>query len=252
MKLASHSHGNGPSLTFVHGFTQTKESWLPVLESLTDDYECVIIDAPGHGQSNNGQRTLQQAGDDVAETMKPGILIGYSMGARISLHAALQRPETVTALVLISGTAGLETADERLSRRQSDETLASHISEVGVPTFIDEWLSNPMFSGLPTSLADIPSRCTNTAQGLGDSLRFAGTGTQEPMWNMLSQLQIPVLLIAGNNDQKFVQLARRMNELIPNSELHIMENVGHTCHLENIAAFTAIFKNWLSRVKSDK
>jgi 2-succinyl-6-hydroxy-2,4-cyclohexadiene-1-carboxylate synthase len=249
--LSQASLGTGPSITYVHGFTQTKESWIPVVEQLAQDFSHCLLDAPGHGSSHDGQRSLQQAGDDVAESMPTGVLVGYSMGARIALHTALQHPEKVTALVLISGTAGIDNEDERSARRSSDEALAQRISDIGVESFIAEWLSNPMFSGLSTELADIPHRRINTATGLGDSLRCAGTGTQKPLWNQLGQITIPVLLIAGESDQKFVNNARRMNDLLPNSELHIMNGVGHTCHLEDISQFRNILQNWLSGLKRD-
>lgn len=248
MKLSHVTSGTGTAISFLHGFTQTKESWLPVVEQLPIGHQYTCIDAPGHGGSLDGKRSLVDAGNDVAETMSQGILVGYSMGARIALHTALQHPAKVKALVLISGTAGIDDENERVLRRESDEALANRISEIGVPAFVDEWLSNPMFSGLSPALADVPSRCQNTAEGLGDSLRFAGTGTQTPLWNDLHTLAMPVLLIAGENDQKFVDLAQRMNSSIPNSELHVISGVGHTCHLEDIAAFTAIFQEWLSRI----
>ena len=248
MKLSHVTFGTGSAISFLHGFTQTKESWLPVVEQLPLGHQYTCIDAPGHGQSTDGKRTLVEAGNDVAETMSQGILVGYSMGARIALHTAFQHPKTVTALVLISGTAGIDDDNERKQRRESDEALANRISDIGVPDFITEWLSNPMFSGLSPASADVPSRCRNIAEGLGNSLRYAGTGTQTPLWDVLPTLAMPVLLIAGENDQKFVDLARRMSSLIPNCELRIITGVGHTCHLEDITSYTALFQDWLSRI----
>ena len=252
MKLGRLSRGSGPHLTFLHGFTQTKESWIPVIEALPQQFSFHLIDAPGHGDSVTGQRTLSEAGSDVAESMPPGVLIGYSMGARIALHTALQHPEKVTALVLVSGTAGIDSFDERASRRSSDESLADRISEIGVSAFIEEWLSNPMFQGLSKALADIPARCSNKAEGLGDSLRFAGTGTQEPLWDHLHKLNIPVLLVVGENDQKFTELGNRMSALLPDCEFHVIKGVGHTCHLEDINAFTAILQQWLLNVQGNQ
>lgn len=252
MKLGTFTRGTGPHLTFIHGFTQTKESWIPVIDALPQQFAFDLIDAPGHGESSNGQRTLSETGGDVAESMTPGVLIGYSMGARIALHTALQHPEKVTALVLVSGTAGIDSVEERASRRSSDESLANRISEIGVSAFIDEWLSNPMFQGLSREFADIPSRCSNTAEGLGDSLRFAGTGTQEPLWDHLHKLNIPVLLIVGENDQKFTELGNRMSDLLPDCELHVIKGVGHTCHLEDINTFTVILQRWLLSIQGDR
>ena len=248
MKLATLVHGTGTPFTFLHGFTQTKESWLPVLESLNVPMEATLIDCPGHGESPTQGRTLPETANDVAESTRSGILVGYSMGARIALHTALQFPDSVKGLVLISGTPGLRSESERNDRRASDEALATHIENIGVEKFIPEWLSNPMFQGLQTELADIPRRCTNTERGLADSLRFAGTGTQESLWDKLKSLAMPVLIVTGNNDEKFTQIAQEMTPLISQAEHHVMNNVGHTCHLEDVRQFCDVLGNWFLRL----
>ncbi|CAB4653013.1 unannotated protein [freshwater metagenome] len=248
MKLATLVHGTGAPFTFLHGFTQTKESWLPVLESLNLPIEATLIDCPGHGESPTQGRTLPETANDVAESTRSGILVGYSMGARIALHMALQFPDLVQGLVLISGTPGLRSESERNDRRASDEALATHIENIGMEKFIPEWLSNPMFQGLPIDLADIPRRCSNTERGLADSLRFAGTGTQESLWDSLESLAIPVLVVTGDKDEKFTQIAREMIPMISQAEHHVMNHVGHTCHLEDVRQFCDVLENWFLRL----
>jgi 2-succinyl-6-hydroxy-2,4-cyclohexadiene-1-carboxylate synthase len=248
VKLSTLVHGTGTPFAFLHGFTQTKESWLPVVESLSVAIEAKLLDCPGHGESPTQGRTLSQTANDVAESTRSGILVGYSMGARIALHTALQFPDLVQGLVLISGTPGLRTESERSDRRSSDEALANHIENIGTQQFISEWLSNPMFQGLPTELADIPRRCSNTERGLADSLRFAGTGTQEPLWDKLKSLAMPVLIVTGNKDEKFTQIAQEMTPVILQAEHHVMNNVGHTCHLEDVRQFCDVLENWFLRL----
>ncbi len=248
MRLATLVHGSGSAATFLHGFTQTKESWLPVVESLTSEIEATLIDAPGHGESPVDGRSLPHSADDVAQCMPTGVLVGYSMGARIALHTALQHPDKVHGLVLVSGTPGLRSESERAERRVSDEALADHIEEMGVSQFIPEWLSNPMFEGLSEQYADIPKRNNNTAQGLADSLRCAGTGTQESLWDQLKNLHMPVLIITGERDQKFTDIGREMTTEIPHCEFRVMSGAGHTCHLEDINQFVQIFEDWLLRL----
>lgn len=248
MKLAPLVRGTGTPVTFLHGFTQTKESWLPVVDSLHISIEATLLDCPGHGETVAQERTLQQTANDVAECMPSGVLVGYSMGARIALHTALQSPDIVQGLVLISGTPGLRTESERSDRRAADESLAQHIEEVGVDQFIPEWLSNPMFQGLSADLADVPRRCTNTASGLAVSLRFAGTGTQEPLWEQLPSLTMPVLIITGGTDEKFTAIARQMTPMISQAKHRIMKDVGHTCHLEDVHQFVEVFEDWFLRL----
>ena len=245
MILASQILGSGVSTAFLHGFSQTAQSWSPVIEHLISHLQCTLLDAPGHRDTPDGRRTLSECGDDIAQSMPAGILVGYSMGARMALHAALQHPEKVTHLVLVSGTAGIADNAEREQRIASDTELAARIERIGVPAFIDEWLALPMFSGLTPTTSQREERLRNTAIGLADSLRYAGTGTQHPLWDALHTLRMPVLIIAGEKDAKFVGLAQRLHELIDSSTLAIVPESGHSVHLEATSAFIEIFLKWL-------
>lgn len=245
MILAHETHGSGRDVSFVHGFTQTRTSWMPVVRRL-EGFRCTLIDAPGHGGSSDGTRSLPEAGADIAETMQVGGLVGYSMGARMALHAALLHPQRVTSLVLVSGTPGLESEEERHARRAADEALADRIESVGVPSFIDEWLANPMFAGLTPGTSMRTERLANTASGLADSLRHCGTGTQQNLWPQLTRLAMPVLIICGSDDAKFAAIARRMHEALSSSEFHEIQGAGHTVHLEQTEEFVSVLGRWLS------
>jgi 2-succinyl-6-hydroxy-2,4-cyclohexadiene-1-carboxylate synthase len=170
------------------------------------------------------------------------------MGARLCLHAALQHPEQVQSLVLISGTAGIENHEQRIVRRSSDEQLANHIEQVGTEAFITEWLSRPMFSNLRSSPADIRDRNRNTATSLANSLRLAGTGAQQSLWGSLDSLEMPVLLIAGEQDEAFCSNAARMKEIIgDNATVAIVKNSGHSVHLEQLTDCAGKIMNWLDQ-----
>src|SRR3546814_3105783 len=132
------------------------------------------------------------------------------MGARFCLHVALTNPELVAGLVLIGGTAGTEDPDERAARRAQDLRTAERIAEEGLAPFLDAWLSQPLFAGLPADKAFRDERLTNTVAGLQSSLDQAGTGAQDPSWHKLARLEMPVLLVAGALDSKFAALAERM------------------------------------------
>ena len=214
---------------------------------MQSNFTALCLDAPGHGNNTNGARSLAQSADDIVATMQPGILIGYSMGARMALHVALQLPQMVSQLVLISGTPGLSTLAERSARLQSDNELADHIEKIGTSAFIDEWLALPIFSGLSDQTNQRNDRIRNTAKGLADSLRFAGTGTQEPQWTNLHQLSMPVHLIVGELDNKFRTIAKDMQPLLKSSEIKVVPNVGHTVHLEDPATTGLILDSIILR-----
>jgi pimeloyl-ACP methyl ester carboxylesterase len=80
-------------------------------------------------------------------------------------------------------------------------------------------------------------RLRNHPVGLADSLRYAGTGTQEPLWDQLHTLTMPVLLMCGTKDAKFHAIAAEMGVSIPNSTCVAIEGAGHTVHLEQPERF---------------
>ena len=180
------------------------------------------------------------------------------MGARFCLHAALSRPDRIHSLILISGTAGIE--DERLRRDRvaADEALASELdppSEAGpgpddrerLDAFLQRWLARPLFAGIPPDVAGLAERRSNTTAGLASSLRLAGTGTQQPLWDRLPLLEMPVLIITGERDAKFTVLGRRMAETIGDNATHaVVPGVGHTAHLEDPDSVTAVIRAHLA------
>ncbi|MEK7296025.1 MAG: alpha/beta fold hydrolase [Actinomycetota bacterium] len=233
-------------IAFVHGFTQTRQSWNPLLGHLPDTYQFMTIDAPGHGESPSGAIDLEQTASQIVATAGSAVYCGYSMGARICLHAALAHPESVIGLVLISGTAGIDDDTERDLRRNADQQLAQHILDIGVDTFVDEWLAQAMFSTLPRDDEDRALRGTNTASGLANSLITAGTGSQHPLWNRLGELRMPVLILAGTNDLKFAELAERLHRSIPTSQLELIQNAGHAVHYEQPLVVASLLQRWLN------
>jgi 2-succinyl-6-hydroxy-2,4-cyclohexadiene-1-carboxylate synthase len=151
-------------------------------------------------------------------------------------------------LVLVSGTAGFDDSLERQNRVISDEHLATRITQIGVPAFIDEWLSLPLFAGLTPMTNQREMRLRNTATALASSLRLCGAGKQQPTWSRLNELTMPVLVIAGQTDTKFVELANRMADSIGiNAHLEIIANSGHTPHLEQPEQFLKVLQSFLQR-----
>ena len=227
-----------PPLILLHGFTQTCRSWDPFLESLATRHgtlpTIVRVDLPGHGGSGDVSADLPTTADLVVETCGSGLYCGYSMGGRVALHIAVQHPHVVRALITIGDTAGILDMSERNHRRSADDDLADSIESIGTTAFIDQWLAQDMFSGLPKSDTDLAQRQSNSASGLAASLRLAGTGTQEPLWSFLHDLTMPTLFLAGANDQKFSAVADAMAHAVgreARSE-HIPDS-GHSAHLEN-------------------
>jgi 2-succinyl-6-hydroxy-2,4-cyclohexadiene-1-carboxylate synthase len=246
--LAATRTGGGPPVVLVHGFTQTARCWGDLPARLASRAEVLAVDAPGHGASSGVEAGLWATADLLAAVTgdRPATIVGYSMGARMALHAAIAHPDTVERLVLVSGTAGIDDPRERADRRRSDDALASRIEAIGVPAFLDQWLALPLFASLPDDARDRAERETNTAAGLAASLRTAGTGTQESLWGRLAGLSMPTLVVAGAADPKFTALARRLVDGIAGpTTLAVVEGAGHTVHREQPDRFATLLASWL-------
>jgi 2-succinyl-6-hydroxy-2,4-cyclohexadiene-1-carboxylate synthase len=235
------------SQVLLHGFTQTSRSWDRYIDLLQPEQSIIRFDAPGHANSTSVSADLPTTATMVAEQGAKADYIGYSMGARLALHIASLHPESVRRLVLISGSPGLRTNAEQIERQRSDEQLAREIRQVGVSQFVSKWLSNPMFANLVSTEGDIKDRLRNSVDGLVSSLTMSGTGSQQSLWDRLSELSMPVLLIVGENDQKFRQINSEMKNLISSqTELVIIQNAGHAVHLEQPKQCESVIANFLS------
>jgi 2-succinyl-6-hydroxy-2,4-cyclohexadiene-1-carboxylate synthase len=247
MLLHAERRGRGPTLVLVHGFTQTGRCWGPEVDALAADHEIVLVDAPGHGRSGQIRAGLRSGGRLIADQGGEATYLGYSMGARFCLHTALTNPELVRGLVLLGATAGIEDPEEREQRRQQDLVTAARIERDGLERFLDDWLAQPLFAGLPAERSFRAERLENTVAGLRSSLEEAGTGSQDPSWHELHRLDMPVLVLAGADDAKFAALAERLTaEVGDNATLALIEGAGHAAHLERPDGFLAIVHPWLA------
>ena len=238
--LAAECLGEGPRVVFAHGFTQTRESWKPVASQVAAaGFEAVIVDMPGHGESVNVRADLRRGGQLLTTVGGEGTYVGYSMGGRFCLHAALMYPHLVRHLALIGTHPGLDDADDRVARRAADDVTANRLTEIGLPAFLDEWVQQPLFAGLQLTPADCAARLTNTVDGLRSSLWLAGTGAQESLWSRLSGLGMPVALITGANDEKFNAITAQMAELLTDVRRYLISDAGHAAQLQQPAAVVA-------------
>jgi 2-succinyl-6-hydroxy-2,4-cyclohexadiene-1-carboxylate synthase len=231
----------------IHGFTQSAAAWAPLAQRLGAYHEVVAVDAPGHGGSAAVHAGLVGGAEAIADAGGRGAYVGYSMGGRYALHVALQRPEAVERLVLVSATGGLDSQAERRARVAADEEIARRIERDGVPAFLRWWLDRPLFATLPPSAAAMDARLGGTAEGLASSLRLAGAGRQEPLWDRLGTLDMPVLVVAGGLDEAYTGRARRLVSCIgANASLAVIPAAGHACHMERPEAWLAVVVPFLA------
>jgi 2-succinyl-6-hydroxy-2,4-cyclohexadiene-1-carboxylate synthase len=236
-----------PRLVLAHGLTQTGRSWRHVATVLAGRHEVVLVDLPGHGRSGAVRAGVEDGARLLGEAGGRAVYVGYSMGGRHVLRLACDRPALVIGMVLLGATAGLADPAERAARRAGDEALATGLERDGVDAFLERWLAQPLFAGLPDDPAEREERRRNTVAGLAASLRLAGTGTQEPLWDRLGECEVPALVLAGELDAKFTHLGRRLADALGGpTRFATVPGAGHAAHLERPAAVTHLITTWLA------
>jgi 2-succinyl-6-hydroxy-2,4-cyclohexadiene-1-carboxylate synthase len=228
-------------VVLVHGFTQTLAAWGPVAERLAGRWQVVRVDLPGHGGSGRVRVGFAEAAGLVGEAGGAGVYCGYSLGGRLCLRLALDRPDLVRGLVLVGASPGIADPGARAGRRAADEALAGGIERDGVAAFLDRWLAGPLFATLPAEAAGRAERLANTADGLAYALRRLGTGAQEPLWDRLAALRRPTLLVAGARDAKFAAIARQLADAAGGrARVALVPGAGHAVPLERPAELAAL------------
>lgn len=252
--------GDGEPIVLLHGFTGSTATWEAQREALARLGPVIAVDLVGHGRSGapasvDRYRMERCVADLLHLFDRLGLrrvrLVGYSMGGRVALHVALAAPDRIGALVLESASPGIADPGERAERRRQDEALAARIEREGIEAFVRYWESLPLFATqrrLPAAVRERlrARRLANRPHGLANSLRGMGAGAQEPLWNRLPELDVPVLLVVGELDAKYVGIAQEMVGRLPRARLVVVPGTGHTVHLERPAAFNRAVGQFLA------
>jgi 2-succinyl-6-hydroxy-2,4-cyclohexadiene-1-carboxylate synthase len=251
-----------PAALLLHGFSGSGLDWEPLVPRLRAmGRAAVAIDLLGHGRSEIAddptRYTMSETVDDLGAILSElGIesadWIGYSMGGRVALHAALALGDRVRSLFVESASAGIQDAVARERRRRSDDALAARVLERGIEWFADYWGTLPLFETqweLPpeTLRALRERRLANDPRGLASSLRGMGQGAQEYLGDRLWTLTMPAGFLAGERDPKYVDVARRLAAAVRDASCTIVPGAGHAVHLEAPGAFAAALASHWNR-----
>lgn len=258
--------GSGQALLLLHGFTGSLHTWDRIVPELSQHFTTITVDLLGHGKtdapSDPERYAIERATEDIIELLdrldiEKTHLLGYSMGGRLALMLAVRYPNRFHSLILESSSPGIENEEERKKRVQSDEELADFIEEKGMEAFIRYWEDIPLFQSQKRVRLEERNklrqlRLQNREHGLANSLRGMGTGRQPSLWEEISSLTLPVLLIVGSFDTKYVQLAKQMAERITHAKLNIVNDAGHTVHFEQSKIFLQHILNFLLQLKEEQ
>jgi 2-succinyl-6-hydroxy-2,4-cyclohexadiene-1-carboxylate synthase len=233
------------------------QDFAPLLTQLSTQFHCIGVDLPGHGQTIATDDDIPGTAQCLVELLesllgdRPCGLVGYSLGGRIALYLALHYPHRWTKVVLESASAGLASPVARQARQKQDLAIARQLRQPDLDwaEFIKQWYQQTVFQGLsnhPNFSELITQRLQNRPLALAKSLENTGLGSQPYLGDMLITNQIPLLFLAGEEDDKFVKINQELAASCPTAELWIVSNCSHNIHYQQPQQWIQGVQRWFS------
>ena len=228
-------------VVFVPGFMQRGDAWRRVAELLPQRYPSTLLDHQAHD--------FEGRIAEIAEAGKGAVLVGYSLGGRLCLHAALRDPARYAGLVTVGASAGIDDLGARTARHQADEKLATWMETAAIEDVVAVWERQPLFADQSDVLVEEqrPGRLTHDPRELASVLRTAGQGVVPVVWEDLHRLRLPVLALAGIRDERYTSAAKRIAEMAPDASWATIEDSGHAPQLQRPERVAEVLAGFLGR-----
>jgi len=180
-----------------------------------------------------------------AEADPAPVVLGYSLGGRLALHALLARPDLWRAAVIVSAHLGLLDPAERAARLADDARWAARFRNDPGTAVVDDWNARSVFGGRPPTIPR--SAAAYDREALAAALTDWSLGQQEALADRLSTLALPILWIAGQHDARFVAQGVRARAACAHVELRPAPGAAHRVPWEVPEWFAAEVAGFLRR-----
>ncbi|MDN3682257.1 2-succinyl-6-hydroxy-2,4-cyclohexadiene-1-carboxylate synthase [Vibrio tapetis subsp. quintayensis] len=248
--LTDDANSNKPVIILLHGLLGDTDDWFSIAPYL-QDYACLAIDLPCHGQSKDIQcldfdhvcELVVKAIQNVISQDRKVSIVGYSLGARIAMYGLACKRFThlnISSVVLEGGNFGLREAVEKQQRWINDEQWAVRFSTDPIEQVLDAWYQQEVFSSLNDEQRQtlIGKRKHNNGQAIAGMLMATSLAKQPYLLTALQGLSSPVLhYICGEQDTKFTSLAHSSG-----LSFSRVDQAGHNVHQEQPNAFAQIIR----------
>lgn len=180
--------------------------------------------------------TAQALNAEVQANAGQNILVGYSMGGRIALHALLEENHPWDAAIIIGAHPGLEKEPEKIERREIDTDWSVKCLHGEWEPFLQEWQAQGILQDSGALSDRVPLRLRR--KEIARSFLDWSLGAQENLWPRLPEIEVPLLWLTGERDKKFSAIAARAVAMMPNARHQVMANAGHRLPWQEPTAFS--------------
>lgn len=257
---------NKPTILFLHGFMGDCEEFEDVVSIISNlnHFSFLTVDLPGHGKTqlleSNDYYTMEFTAQSIINLLNKlkisnCFLIGYSMGGRLALYLTLNFPERFLKVILESASPGLSTETQRLERVKSDNQIARKLNRINTSedftAFLSAWYTQSIFGNIKNHLHYeklITTRLKNNPAELAKSLCWMGTGSQPSLWEKIKTDTLPILLLVGEYDKKFIDINTKMVDAYKYCTLNIISGAGHNIHFEQPHIFAEKVLSFLTHI----
>ena len=236
------SYGKGPVIFLTHGFSATSKMWDDQIEDLSKDFNLVVWDMRGHGLTDypedeslyNEEETIKDIHAILIDIGADKVNIGgMSLGGYMSLAFYYKHPEMVNSLLIIDTGPGFKNDEARQKWNDYALSTANKFEDSGLKSL--EGRSKEMN----------PDNHKN-ANGLINAARGMLTQKDDRIINSLPNIDIPSLIIVGENDKPFLSAADYMEKKIKDSKKIIIPDAGHAVNIDQPKIFNSEVLNYLS------
>lgn len=229
------------TLVCVHGFLGDARSFDRVRARTDGAFvhsQSLVI--PGHAGERWEPAWDFDAAVRVLEERVAGdrnVIVGYSMGARLALSMLLAAPQRYLGAVLVGVDPGIDDTRARHERLAWERAMSERIEREGLDRFAEHWESLPVFATQATLPDEVRAelrarRAQHRADAMAWAMRALGTGAMPSRWSALEALRAPVVLLTGERDEKFTEIARRMQQRNARIAHRVIARRGHDLTIE--------------------
>jgi len=267
VRLYHEEAGSGTSVLFVHEFAGDHRSWEPQVRAFARQHRCIVYAARGYPPSDVPTE-LSAYSQDLAVGDALAVLddlqvdrahvVGLSMGAFSTLHLGLRHPERTRSLVVAGCGYGAH-RDAREAFRAESEAIALAFDTEGAAGIAPRYAEGParvQFQNKdPRGWGEF-ARNLAEHSAEGSALTMRGVQRERPslydLTDRLAALEVPTLLIVGDEDEGCLESNLMLKRTIPTAALAVLPRTGHTSNLEEPELFNALVGDFLSTVEAGR